>query len=84
MAAMQGQCATMNLKSKAFLGDACFAGARRSTVQQRGSLQVPFSQHWHTLGPVESTFCKCWPVSGKAGAAVKQQRHMLQATALAL
>ena len=40
MAAIQGQCAQINVKSKAFLGDAGFAGARRAPVQQRGSLQV--------------------------------------------
>ena len=40
MAAIQGQCAKTHLPSKAFLGDAGFAGARHALVQQRGSLQV--------------------------------------------
>ena len=42
MAAIQGQCAKTHLQSKAFLGDAGFAGARRAPVQHRGSLQVLF------------------------------------------
>lgn len=54
MAAIQGQCAQTTLKSKAFLGDASFAGARRVPVQQRGSLQVPVGTN--TLGAVSDTY----------------------------